>query len=298
MRLWGYYAFHSFMNSVKKIFRSQVVVVIFAIMLVGGIVGASVGIVASIMLPEELLEEDSSEEIAAEEISMDGEAGEDDAWEDLDEDTVRMIKVGIEAGIEILFIIILLSGMYGGSKKGSDIFLMADVNFLFTAPLKPQSVLLFRLSFQMAAGLLGSVYLLFQIPNLVMNLNLSFYAVAAIFLAWIVLILLQRLMSVLMYTLTATHESLHRFILPVIIGIVVLLFTITGAVYLSNGRDVIAAVSDLYASDASRMIPVVGWYKAMVMTAVEGEIGVSLVYNAAAGHQHDGYGLGNLEDQG
>ncbi len=40
----------------------------------------------------------------------------------------------------IVFLAILLWGMYSGSKNGTDIFQMADVNLLFTAPMKPQSV--------------------------------------------------------------------------------------------------------------------------------------------------------------
>ena len=81
----------------------------------------------------------------------------------------------------IVFLAILLWGMYSGSKDGTDIFQMADVNLLFTAPMKPQSVLMFRLSFQMVATVFASIYLVFQIPNLVVNMGLGASAVVAIF---------------------------------------------------------------------------------------------------------------------
>ena len=89
------------------------------------------------------------------------------------EEDIIFVKKLIESGVFLLIIIALLWGIYGGSQKGSDFFQMADVNLLFTAPMKPQSVLFFRLTFQMAALMLGSLYILFQIPNLVLNLGFS-----------------------------------------------------------------------------------------------------------------------------
>lgn len=282
MRLWGYYAWHSLINSIKKIFRSQVAVVILGIVLIGGLFGGAAGIISSVMFSEpenEISTENGSAQWDDEIQSGSGAVEEfENGLEDMTEEDIRIIKMVVETGIMIALIIILLFGMYQGSKKGSDIFLMADVNFLFTAPLKPQSVLLFRLSFQMAAILFGSVYLVFQIPNLFMNLHLSAFAIFALFLAWIVLLLLQRLMSVFMYTLTATYTRLHKFVLPVITGIIFLIAALTAVVWFWNGKDLEATVSILYTSDISRMIPIIGWFKAMVMTGIEGRVGISLVY--------------------
>lgn len=75
---------------------------------------------------------------------------------------IAAIKTYVEAGVMIVFLAILLWGMYSGSKDGTDIFQMADVNLLFTAPMKPQSVLMFRLSFQMVATVFASIYLVFR----------------------------------------------------------------------------------------------------------------------------------------
>ncbi len=75
---------------------------------------------------------------------------------------IAAIKTYVEAGVMIVFLAILLWGMYSGSKDGTDIFQMADVNLLFTAPMKPQSVLMFRLSFQMVATVFASIYLGFS----------------------------------------------------------------------------------------------------------------------------------------
>ncbi len=200
--------------------------------------------------------------------------------EEMSAEDVAAVKTGVEAGVEVLMIAFLLWGIYSGSKRGSDIFLMSDVNFLFTAPMKPQSVLMFRLSFQMAALLFGSVYLVFQIPNLVMNAGFDAYAVAAVFLAWIFLLILQKLVSVLTYTWTSTHEKWKNYVLPFVIGVATIIVIATGSVFLSTGRDIMRTLEIVYTPKWSRMIPMIGWYKGLIMTAVDGEIPASLGYGA------------------
>lgn len=284
MKLFSYYALHTFINSIKKLFRSTFVIVIAAMIAIGVIFGVGAGLVASSFEDNAEMSEElgiTDEEVVEDGATAEEEVSSDEASEDeMDAETAAFVKACIEAGVEGLMIIFLLWGLYAGSKKGSDIFLMADVNFLFTAPLKAQSVLMFRLTFQMAATLLGSVYLLFQIPNLVINAGLDVYAIIAIFMAWIFLIIFQKLVSVLAYTITATYEKLKRYIIPLIIVVVSALTVVTGGVYLSVGKDLEKMLSILYTSNWSRMIPMIGWYKGMIMTAVDGEIVASLVYFA------------------
>ena len=43
MRLWGYYALHTFINTIEKIFESSVVVVILCSMMIGGVIGGGGG---------------------------------------------------------------------------------------------------------------------------------------------------------------------------------------------------------------------------------------------------------------
>ena len=49
MRLWGYYALHTFINTIKKIFKSKVMIVILCSFLIGGVVGGSVGFISSLV---------------------------------------------------------------------------------------------------------------------------------------------------------------------------------------------------------------------------------------------------------
>ena len=272
MRLWGYYALHTFINTIKKIFKSKVMIVILCSFLIGGVVGGSVGFISSLV-----------EDQARTESSV----SKDDKTNDpaqMEEDFMMVhadaIRESIPAATMILLLVVVLWGIYGGSKKGSDFFLMADANILFAAPLKAQTVLMFRLSFQMLALLFFTFYLIFQVPSMKLILGLDNFAIVAIFLAWGMLLFMSKLMSVFTYTLTATYEHLKKYVVPFVFAVGLLVVAATGAVYISTGNDYMATLRLTYGADWSNYIPVFGWYKAMVMNAINGHVFASLGYMA------------------
>lgn len=272
MRLWGYYALHTFINTIKKIFKSKVMMVILCSFLIGGVVGGSVGFISSLV--EDQAQTESS-------VSKDDKTN-DPAQMEEDFMTVHAdaIRESIPAATMILLLVVVLWGIYGGSKKGSDFFLMADANILFAAPLKAQTVLMFRLSFQMLALLFFTFYLIFQVPSMKLILGLDNFAIVAIFLAWGMLLFMSKLMSVFTYTLTATYEHLKKYVVPFVFAVGLLVVAATGAVYLSTGNDYMATLRLTYGADWSNYIPVFGWYKAMVMNAINGHVFASLGYMA------------------
>lgn len=272
MRLWGYYALHTFINTIKKIFKSKVMMVILCSFLIGGVVGGSVGFISS------LVEDQAQTENS---VSKDDKTN-DPAQMEEDFMTVHAdaIRESIPAATMILLLVVVLWGIYGGSKKGSDFFLMADANILFAAPLKAQTVLMFRLSFQMLALLTFTFYLIFQVPSMKLILGLDNFAIVAIFLAWGMLLFMSKLMSVFTYTLTATYEHLKKYVVPFVFAVGLLVVAATGAVYISTGNDYMATLRLTYGADWSNYIPVFGWYKAMVMNAINGHVFASLGYMA------------------
>ncbi len=272
MRLWGYYALHTFINTIKKIFKSKVMIVILCSFLIGGVVGGSVGFISSLV--EDQAQTESS-------VSKDDKTN-DPAQMEEDFMTVHAdaIRESIPAATMILLLMVVLWGIYGGSKKGSDFFLMADANILFAAPLKAQTVLMFRLSFQMLALLFFTFYLIFQVPSMKLILGLDNFAIVAIFLAWGMLLFMSKLMSVFTYTLTATYEHLKKYVVPFVFAVGLLVVAATGAVYISTGNDYMATLRLTYGADWSNYIPVFGWYKAMVMNAINGHVFASLGYMA------------------
>ena len=254
MRLLGYYMLHTIKNGIKKLFRTRVVVVFVIVLLfglVGGLVGGTVG---------SLVGEDDSvveEEIIEEEMTP--------------EDTAMMLAV-LEAIAGGVILLVLLANIYGGDKNGSNIFLMPDVNFLFTAPMRPQSVLLFRMILQMGKEFIASLYLLFQIPNLVLNLGLSVGMALAIFACWVLTLFLGKLLGVLTYTLTATHPRVRSAIRPAVFGLAGLLLVGTYAVSVVKVVTLSDAALWLYGGEGSRYVPLWGWLKGIIGYAIEGNV--------------------------
>lgn len=266
MKLWGYYAWHTLVNTIKKMFRSTVLVVLLAIVGFGVICGLVGGLIGSAVESEESTE--ISSEIVSEEDS--GENIEDE--EEMSPGDVAMVKDYVEAAVALIFLAILLWGLYSGSKNGTDIFQMADVNLLFTAPMKPQSVLMFRLSFQMAAAIAASLYLVFQIPNLVINAGLGATAVVAMFAGYIMLLIFQRLMVVLSYTVFTTHERLKQYVVPFIWTFLGVLVVVLAVVFFAVDRNPYSLVQMTFAGHWMRCVPLLGWYKGMIMCAVNGQL--------------------------
>lgn len=289
MKLWGYYAFHTFINSIKKMFRSTFVIIIAVSIGIGLIFGGSIGLITALVLEEG---EDSTEievEYDTEEGFFDEEGNfyyDEDAYLDengevvfYDENPVHMtdeeyeiLLLIVEGATAAIVLLILCLGAYSGMKNGSDIFTMADVNFLFTAPMKPQSVLLFRLTFQMIATVFGSIYILFQIPNLVLNAGVPLEVCLVGFLVLVITFIFQKLLSVGVYTLTATNPKMKKYVLPVILGFVLVLVAITGAVFMSTGQDPWKTLELTWSTRWTRFIPIIGWLKGLLMCAIEGNV--------------------------
>jgi len=282
MKLWGYYAFHTFINSIKKMFRSTFIIVVASILSIGLIFGVVGGIIGS-AFGDEIESIESSEEqregYGDPEYGSYNEDGEFVFYEDeFTEEDMEMLLLVVEAVAAVVVFALLGFGARSGMKKGSDIFVMADVNFLFTAPMKPQSVLLFRLTFQMLAVVAGSIYYLFQIPNLVLNANIPLEACLLIFLALIITFIYQKLFSLGMYTITATNNSIKKLVLPVLLAIALIIVGIVGIVYFSTDMDVWHTLELTLASGWTRLLPIIGWIKGLVFYAINGNIPMILLY--------------------
>lgn len=321
MKLWGYYALHTFWNSLRKMFRSTVILVIVAMMLIGGIIGGVAGILATVIEgeyedempdaedregygdPEYGLFDENGVFLFYEDLYEEGLGGYDEDgnfiyyedaleqglgyydeygdfvfyFEELTEEDVVQIMLVVESLVAVVALIIFFLGAKSGMKQGSDIFMMADVNFLFTSPMKPQSVLLFRLTFQMLTVFAGTIYLLFQIPNMVINLDIPLGTCLLIYFALLLAFVVQKQISVGIYTYTATHEKVKKWVTPVLIGIGVIFVGATGLVYLMTGN-IWKTLEYTWASQWSRLIPIAGWLKAIVVHAVNGNILAVVIY--------------------
>ena len=270
MRLLAYYISHTFINSLKKLFRTWVIFVFVFIILLG-VIGGLAGVVISNLaqnsfVSEEVDEDADNEDNHEYEINVGYQHKIQEPT--LQEKEMRMNIV--EMVVLAVIVSITLFNIYGGDKSGSQIFTMPDVNFLFTAPKKPQSVLLFKTILQMGAILAGSIYLLFQLPNLILHLELGVKAAICFLITFVFLLLFAKLMSILTYTVTATNIKCKKYVKPFVLGVVVAilaLFMITMTVLQKAPFDVAVM---LFTSKWSNYFPMVGWIKGFAVSGMYG----------------------------
>lgn len=251
MRMTLYYMVHTVKNQVRKLFRTWVAIFLLICLLMGVIFGVGAAALAS------LFEEEVPENDAAYEEALPEELPAEDA------PTPEQIAALLELGAGALVLAVLFFSAFQADKSGSSIFLMADVNLLFQAPLSPQGVLLFRLLMQAGTSAVATIYLVFQIPNLMLNLGLSIGMVLAILVAWFLLLIYSKLISVLLYTVCSTKEALKKHLRPALFAMIAV---ICAAFFIYATRfegDYFAALSGFFNAPLTRFIPVWGWLKAL-----------------------------------
>ncbi len=263
MRILPYYIIHTFINSIKKLFKTWVAVFIAVCLcfgLIGGIVGATIG---------NSIEENSSYEETVDEEYQEAPITEQEKKEIIDFS---------RGGIALLVFIVILFCIYGGDKSGTKIFTMPDVNFLFPSPMKPQSVLLFKTVLQLGIAVVSSVYIIFQLPNLVINLGLNILACISIFIAYAFLLYYSRLTSVLTYTLTATYPRLKKYILPFVIVCIGLLIGIYFYFVKIEDLGYLKSALTICSFKPLEYIPVFGWLSGMIISCINGNIAGFICY--------------------
>ena len=276
MRLFLYYALHSFKNQLKKLFKTWILVFILVCALLGGLIGLGASKLSELS--------DSQETAQTETEGQATEPGEAEAAPEppgfletqgiSKEDMVELI-----AGLVILIIFCIEA--LSADKNGSKLFLPADVNLLFSAPMRPQSVLMFRLMTQLGTALAASIYLLFQIPNLVLNLGLGIWAALAVILGWCFTIIVGKLLQLLLYLICSNHPGAKPWVQRAVYAVLALLALGVLLTWKRGGLHPLTAAVRFFNAPGSRWIPFWGWLKGFVMFAVEGRAGLSLLSLAA-----------------
>lgn len=257
MRLISYYALHTFKNQVRKLLKTWV----FVFFVVCMAVGVAVGLFASFLedsakqrQPETQIEEELKE---AEELSF---------WEEADvsaQDLIELAVGGIALGLFAFYAM-------GADKNGSRIFLPADVNLLFASPMKPQSVLMFRLMTQLGMMALAGVYVLFQLPNLMHGAGLTLFAALSLAAAWGFIIIFGVLIQVLLYIVSSAYPKVRRLLRPAICGALLLIGAGYAYFAAESGCGRLKAAVLFFNAGGTRLLPVWGWIKGLCGFAMEG----------------------------
>ncbi len=279
MRLFLYYTSHAFINQVKKLCKSWFLIFILACFVLGGVIGGVIGYLFEEVFPEEPGYGDvPGDELPPDELPPDELPPDDgDIFEEISPE--KLIS-GFDAIASAVIIAMLLFSSVAADKSGGAIFMMADVNLLFQAPMKPQSVLFFKLMTQILLMVFSSLYIVIEIPILSSALGFGALGALMIVLAWLMLFAYSKLLNVLIYTVTSTHEGLKKYIRPACLVIAASVLLPIGIDYSANKGSFFASAENYLTLPFMRYLPVFGWLKSMMLFALEGNYLASLGFFA------------------
>ena len=282
MRLFFYYASHSLLNTLRKVMKTWV-----ALILVFIVFGCMIGFVGGLFDKKNGSEEPDETSII--EVDENG-PGEEIGLEDAISEKAAKSKFGafmaehnlskemiVDLAISAVFLLILATNILN-SQNSSKIFLPADVPMLFSSPMKPQSVLMFRLLCTLGTSLLVSLFMLFQLPNLTINAGLSMWGAVSLVIVYAMILVFSTLVQVIFYTITSKLKSgtgnIKTF-LAVVYGAIALGF----AAFIAVTRlDVVSGLFAYFASPKTHWVPFWGWLRGISYNACTGNVMMSLVY--------------------
>lgn len=252
MKLFLYYATHTFKNQIKKLCKTWILVFFLVCALLGGLIGFGIGAV-----------EDSVEATPPE-------------TPEIEEQVV--IPEGVTE-LAVGGVLLLLLGVFvvSADKSGSKIFQPADVTLLFASPMKPQSVLLFRLTTQLGTVLVSTLYMSIQMPNLMQSLGLSGGDAAVILCTWFLAVAVGQLLATFLYLAVSSHPKRKPYLRR---GLYLVLLVVAGLYILSAQRcdgDYLAAAISLFNHPVTRYVPIWGWLKGLCVFAIEDNLAGALL---------------------
>lgn len=281
MRLFFYYVTHSLLNTIKKLLKTWVAIFL-VLMVFGGLVGGVIGTVISTFDKEPETTVETT--VDGEEVTSD----DDDIVIFEDEEHLTffgeaMKKYGLKSenivdfAISAVFLLLLATNVIN-SKSSGKIFLPADVPMLFASPVKPQSVLMFRLTCSLGTSFILSLFMIYQIPNLTINAGLSLWGAISIVIVYMLILMFSTLIQVALYTLTSKLNSASESVNRILI-IAYALIGLGFAAYITiTKQELIPALFGYFGSTSTHWVPFWGWLRGFSYNACIGNYLWSAIY--------------------
>lgn len=109
-----------------------------------------------------------------------------------------------------------------GFSRGGNIFNLSDATLLFTAPIRPQTILFYGLLRQMGTSLLVGFFLLFQYANLHNFYNITVFQMIILLILYGCVIFLGQVAAMMLYAFTSLSQRRQKLCRVVFTGVYVL----------------------------------------------------------------------------
>jgi len=173
------------------------------------------------------------------------------------------------AGITGFILIAMYLGLRQGIERGNTYFRFADVNLVFTAPLKPSRVLLFGFIKRIGTSLFIAMFTFFQVPNIKNNFALADHGILAILLAVLFYSVIFPILGMIIYTFSS-HSSERRALARRVLDIAAVLFVLFFFITLIEKRSFSEALVAYLNFKIFSYIPVAGQISTIASAAVYG----------------------------
>ena len=255
-----YYLLHSFKNQIRKLLKTWVFIFLVCCMLIGGVIGAGTAVII------DKNEENSLQQITGEEQLSD--LTEIESVTDIINVEKRSEIIELTAGILIILAFAIMILM--GDTNGASVFLPADVNLLFPSPLRPQSVLLFRVSLQLGGMLFFMLYLILISPDIFVDSVFNIFVVLSCIVTCIFTLFAGQICRIAVYIVGATYGRIRRGIRYTVFGVLFAIAVSFMIFWQTCGGQPLDSAIQFFNSPASRFIPVWGWLKGIIAFTLEG----------------------------
>lgn len=169
-----------------------------------------------------------------------------------------------------LFLFVAYVTLSKGLKQGSTFFSMPDVNLLFTSPIRPQTVLVYGIVRQMGTSALATLFMCFQIPNLVNFFGLSPRGIFAVLTGWFILMLSVQSSTLCIYSLTAPYPNRRRAGKYILNGLLIVLVAALFVYFLYHNAK-LEALYSFFQLPVIDFFPYVGWLSAYIKYSISGD---------------------------
>ncbi|HWS30160.1 MAG TPA: putative ABC exporter domain-containing protein [Clostridia bacterium] len=181
--------------------------------------------------------------------------------------------------LAIYFFILVLSAAQG-LKQGSTLFRMADVNLLFTSPIRPQTILVYGIARQLGILLLASICMLMQYTNLRVNFGLGSGAVAGLMIGYVLIGIASQLLSASLYAFCASRPNARGIVTNIVRGLGVALGVGFVAFVMITGGSVGQGLKNFFGASWWNYIPLLGWTEAIAVYSAIGDWTTALLFAA------------------
>lgn len=166
----------------------------------------------------------------------------------------QLLILGLAYGFSL---VVGLLTCYGSTKNGASFFRQADTQLLFSSPLKPQTVLLYGMLSQITSMIMGSLFILYQIPSLT-RAGFSVAKIIIFLLLWGYSLWLYQCIGMAIYSKTYISERRRKIASIVVLSLPLVLLVVFGLSYLQN-QNLAEALKALLIHPIARLFPVAGW---------------------------------------